>query len=60
MSYPAYLKSHALQINLPYPRRVNSVLFEYYDILQTETEAKCKECGKLIFMIKGSHHIHQD
>ena len=55
MSYPAYFKSYAPQINLPYPKRVNSVLSENYDILEPEKAAKCKQCGKVIFMIKGSH-----
>ena len=31
---------------------MGSVLFEDYDILEP---AKCKQCGKVIFMIKGSH-----
>lgn len=55
MSYPAYFKSYAPEINLPYPKTVNPVIFDYYDISELDNTAKCKECGKVIFMIKGCH-----
>ena len=59
MSYPAYLKSYAPQINLPYPKTVKSLIYDFYEISETDEDcsrqAKCKQCGKIIFIIKGSH-----
>ena len=56
MAYPSYLKSYAPQINLPYPKCVKAVIFDFYEISETdEYQAKCKECEKLIFMMKGCH-----
>lgn len=54
--YHSYLKFYAPQINLPYPRCVKSVIFEFYENLDTDKyQVKCKECGKLIIVLKGSH-----
>jgi hypothetical protein len=59
MSYPAYLKSYAPQINFPYPKTVKSLIYDFYEISETDEDsscqAKCKQCGKIIFIIKGSH-----
>ena len=56
MAYPSYLKSYAPQINLPYPKRVKSLIFDFYEITDKDIyEAKCKECKKLIFVMKGCH-----
>ena len=50
MSYPAYLKSYAPQINLPYPKTVKSLIYDFYEISETDEDcshqAKCKQCGK--------------
>ena len=56
MAYPSYLKSYAPQINLSYPKRIKSFIFEFYEIIETdEYEVRCKECEKKIFLMKGCH-----
>ena len=39
--YPAYLKSYAPQINLPYPKNENSIIYEFYEILETDEDSRC-------------------
>ena len=48
MSYPDYVKSRAPQINLPYQRTINPIIYDFYDIDETDEVTKytatCKEC----------------
>ena len=56
MKYHSYLKFYAPQINLPYPKCVKSIIFKFYENIETDKyQAICKECGKRIFVIEGSH-----
>ena len=54
-----HLKSYVQQINLPYPKSVKSIIYEFYEILETDEDsrcqAKCKQCGEIVLIIKGSH-----
>lgn len=57
MLYPEYIQHRKPEIHLPYPKRVKSFIFDFYEILEEETdprtEAKCKECAQNVYMIKG-------
>ena len=57
MLYPEYIQHRKPEIHLPYPKTVKSFIFDFYDIIESETdpraEAKCFECGQNISMIRG-------
>ena len=59
MLYPEYIQHRKPEINLPYPKHVKSCIFDFYETSEVETdprvEAKCKHCGKHVFMMRGTH-----
>ena len=57
MLYPEYIQHRKPEINLPYPKHVKTFVFDFYDLNEPKNdpriEAKCKQCGAMVFMMRG-------
>ena len=58
MLYPEYIQHRKPEINLPYPKYTKTFIYEFYEIFEAandpRTEAKCKQCGESVFMMRGT------
>ena len=57
MLYPEYIQHRKPEIHLPYPKRVKSFIYNFYEIVEEESDpranAKCKKCAQSVYMMKG-------
>ena len=58
MLYPEYIQHRKPEISLPYPKCTKTFIYEFYEIFEVasdpRTEAKCKQCGESVFMMRGT------
>ena len=56
--YLSNVVSRKPEINLPYPKCTQTFIYEFYEIFEVasdpRTEAKCKQCGESVFMMRGT------